>query len=298
MKRWRWLFAIWLVAGGSVLVEAVQCLLNPPIGKALREVSSTTRSIRGEDPSQEPLEVMTTDTERRLVITEEGGQRWLTSTLTKSSSQANGHVFTLPLLPAILEQPVGYQFDEQAQLLDIRGLEPIVVKAVAAGLDRVTPDALHVRFQRLWQGSLGMVWGALAGRRIEPGASWEEESVIPLVDPPLGEIPMTVRWTVLEQDPQDLYGRVRLRYEAEREGILLGGAAPRLMRWVALRIPQLAEQPWSSMTVTRHGELLIDPRSLIEHTEHTQDTQLTVQTDAPTPRTLHINSESATQWLE
>lgn len=297
MQRWRWLFAIWLVTGGAVLAEAVQCLLNPPIGKELREVSSMTRSIRGEDPSQEPLEVMTTDTERRLVITEEGGQRWLTSTLMKSSSQANGHVFTLPLLPAILEQPVGYQFDEQAQLLDMRGLEPIAVKAVAAGLDRVTPDALRVRFQRLWQDSLGMIWGALAGRRIEPGASWEER-VIRLVDPPLGEIPVTVRWTVLGQDPQDPYGRVRLRYEAEREGIPLGEAAPRLMRWVAQRVPQLADQPWSSMTLKRHGELLIDPRSLIEHTEHTQDTQLTVQADAPTPRTLHIDSESTTQWLE
>jgi hypothetical protein len=145
-----------------------------------------------------------------------------------------------------------------------------------------------------WHQGFGKIWGALTGRRIAVGSTWEDEhgaEVLAL------RIPVKGRWTFVGRESPARNSRAHLRYEHTSDVVPLGEDAGLVKNWVSSRIPELKDRVWSSASLRRQGELRIDPATLVGE-DLSDRTTLTFTTGDSPPVSLRVVDETTRSLLK
>ena len=162
-------------------------------------------------------------------------------------------------------------------------------------------DVLPVQARALWQHLYGNLWGGLAGRRVETGTSWMAQipGRLAVAGGGLTSVPLPGRWTVIGQETSSPESRVRIHYETTQDAVPLEGeAAEKVGAWVSKMTPERNREVWSSFSVRREGELLIDPATLLRGTEWTDEAHVTFNAGVPSAHRLHVHVTTVRKWSE
>lgn len=299
MKTWRWALSLWLIGAGWVWAETTQLVLDPPINKTWRLTFQVRVWVQDEDAPEGLRYEERRDRESNIVVTEEAGQRWLTSRLARYATSVNGAPRDEPYIAEYIGQPIGFAFDAQGRLLRIRGLEQIASSLQAVmGEAAPTVAGLTQRYRGHWERSLGeKLWVPLAGRTVEVGQSWPHQGAIVAHDFGLGKIPASGQWTYLGRLTPAADSPARLVYTYGSEQTPTEGAVGAVNRWLSERVPALAVHAWSSFTWKNAGEVVIDPDTLIGG-EWRDLTQLTLHAEESSPVRASLYVETVTKMFE
>lgn len=287
MRTWIWLLGIWLSTGGLALAEPIRFVLNPPVEKEGRLITRSARSVAGDSASAGPRYAEQVASEGRFVVTQESERRWLTVVLTGVTSGVNGTSTRHPMMLAV-GRPIGFAFDGQGGLVGIRGLSAVAASAQETLGVTVPIERLDQQYAAFWDTTFGTQWGVLAGRRVALGSSWEHRREFQI----LGglQIPAAGRWTFVGRQTPAADSPAILRYDYASETVPLGEGTSAIQAWLSTRVPELADDAWSSVTLSNKGELAVDPATLMID-EWTERTQLTLHAEGPSPLEQRIDME-------
>lgn len=245
--------------------ESVTFRFAPPDGTTFVQTLVTTKTLDA-GVTGKRTDVQRSETRLRFDKTGDG---WtLTATPISMTMTRDGQAVQNPVLEAMLGSVITYRLDAQGNIVAIRGfgevqerlLKALPPEAAQAVAKLVNEEAMVAKERAEWAGRIG----DFAGQSFELGSSWTSEA--PFALPTGEEIQFYTRTEIAEKARCGDKDCVRIRFRYDTDASALGAKVGQSMNEISKEAGG-PEVQIKKMTITGGGERLIDPATMLIHSE-------------------------------
>jgi hypothetical protein len=245
--------------------ETVTFRFAPPDGTTFVQTLVTTKTLDA-GAAGKRTDVQRSETRLRF---DKAGDGWtLTATPISMTMTRDGQAVQNPVLDALKDLVVTYRLDAQGNIVAIQGfgnvqeklIKALPPEAAQAVAKLVTEEAMVAKEKAEWAGRIS----DFTGESFELGSSWTSE--VPFALPTGEEILYYTRTEIAEKARCGDRDCVRIRFRYDTDASAIGAKVGESMSEVSKGVGG-PEVQIKKTTITGGGERLIDPATMLIHSE-------------------------------